>query len=167
MTSNILTIAYINVRGQTGLEHSKQVQIQHLLQVYNIDILNCQETNILDSSFENCDFINSSFNIISNNASNKYGTCCLVSTSLEPANIKFDTCGRAITFDIGDMTFANVYLPSGNDPAMRNSRENYAAETIPQLLLNCKDSGCIGGDWIPLFTPGMLQKIKPRKCLPL
>ena len=30
---------------------------------------------------------------------------------------------------------------------MRNIRENYAAETIPQLLTNCKDTGCIGGDW--------------------
>ena len=41
----------------------------------------------------------------------------------------------------------DVYLPSGTDPAMKNSRENYAAETIPQILINAKDAGCIGGDW--------------------
>ena len=108
MTSNtnILNVAYINIRGQTGLEYAKQVQIEHFLQVYNIDILHCQEINILSNSF-----INSSYDIISNNASNKYGTCSLVSSSLHPENIKFDTSGRAITFDIGNMTFANVYLP--------------------------------------------------------
>ena len=168
MTSNqnILTLAYINIRGQTGLEYSKQVQIENFVKFYNIDILNCQEINILENSFENCNFINSSYDIISNNANNKYGTCCFVSNSLQVANIKLDTLGRAITYDIGDMTFANVYLPSGNDPAMKNSRENYAAETIPQLLLNCKDSGCIGGDWNSIThvrdaTKNQAQKMSP------
>ena len=168
MTSsqNILTTAYINVRGQTGLEISKQVQIEHFLQVYNIDILNCQETNIIESTFESCNFINSSYGIISNNASNKYGTSCLVSNSLQPANIKFDTSGRVIVFNIGEMTFGNVYLPSGNDPVMRASRENYAAEYIPQLLINCKESGCIGGDWNSIInekdaTKNQAQKLSP------
>ena len=165
-SNNILNLAYINIRGQTGLEYSKQVQIEHFLKVYNIDILNCQEINILENSFENCNFINSNFDIISNNASNKYGTCCLVSNNLQPANIKFDIGGRAITFDIGDMTFANVYLPSGNDPAMRSSRENYAAETIPQLLLNCKDSGCIGGDWNSIINARDATKNPAQKMSP-
>ena len=74
-TQNSINVAYMNVRGQTGLEISKQVQIEHFLQLYNIDILNCQEINIREDSFENCNFINSSYDIISNNASNKYGTC--------------------------------------------------------------------------------------------
>ena len=52
---------------------SKQVQIEQFLKIYNIDILMCQEINILEDSFENYNFINSSYNIISNNASNKYG----------------------------------------------------------------------------------------------
>ena len=168
MTSsqNILTLAYINVRGQTGLEISKQVQIEHFLQVYNIDILNCQETNIVDSTFESCNFINSSYGIISNNASNKYGTACLVSNSLQPVNIKFDTSGRVIVFDIGEMTFANVYLPSGNDPAMRASRENYAAERIPQLLINGRDSGCIGGDWNSIINEKDATKNQAQKMSP-
>ena len=29
----------------------------------------------------------------------------------------------------------------------RSSRENYCAETIPQLLVNAKDAGCLGGDF--------------------
>ena len=66
---------------------------------------------------------------------------------MQPENIKFDTNGRIIVFNLGNMTFGNVYLPSGNDPVMRNSRENNSAEVIPQLLLNCKPKGCIGGDW--------------------
>ena len=132
----------MNVQGQTGLNISKQVQIENFLRNHKIDILNCQEINVSSESFENCDFINSSYNIITNNASNKYGTCCLVSNTMQPENIKFDTNGRIIVFNLGNMTFGNVNLPSGNDPVMRNSRENYSAEVIPQLLLNCKPSGC-------------------------
>ena len=30
---------------------------------------------------------------------------------------------------------------------MRNLREDYISVIIPQLLLNKKDLGCIGGDW--------------------
>ena len=161
-----LTIAYMNIRGQTGLDITKQVQIEHFLRFYNVDILNCQEINILSDSFENCNFINSSYNIISNNASNKYGTCCLVSSTLQAENIKYDINGRIIIFNIDDITFGNIYLPSGNDPTMRSSRENYCAETIPQLLINCKDRGCIGGDWNAIIkevdaTRNPSQKISP------
>ena len=75
------------------------------------------------------------------------GTASLVASSLEPINIKLDTQGRVIVFDIGGVTFANVYLPSGNDTVMRNLREEYISLTIPQLLINRKENGCIGGDW--------------------
>ena len=49
---------------------------------------------------------------------------------------------------------------------MRNGRENYAAETIPQLLTNSKDSGCIGGDWNSIIhekdaTKNPAQKMSP------
>ena len=146
-SENTIKVAYMNVHGQTGLNTSKQVQIENFLGDYKIDILNCQEINISHESFENCDLINSSYSIISNNASNKYGTCCLLSNSLLPEKIKFDINGMIIVFSVDNITFANVYLPSGNDPVMRSSRENYSAEIIPQLLTNCDASGCIGGDW--------------------
>ena len=137
-----LNLAYFNIRGQTGLNLSKQLQIENFLKTNNVDIASCQEINIVKETFQDCDFINSSYNIISNNASNKYGTCCLVSNNLQSENIKFDTNGRVIVFDIGNITFGNVYLPSGNDQSSRNSRENYSAQIIPQLLSNRKDSGC-------------------------
>ena len=57
-----------------------------------------------------------------------------------------DNGGRIITFDIENITFCNVYLPSGNDATFRANRENYLRETIPALLINSKDTGCIGGD---------------------
>ena len=56
---------------------------------------------------------------------NQYGTASLVALSLEPRNIKLDTQGRVIVFVIGDVTFANVYLPSGIDTVMRNLRGDY------------------------------------------
>ena len=83
---------------------------------------------------------------VSNKASNKYGTCSFVSSCFQVENIKLDTNGRVIVFDIGNITLSNIYLPSGNDPPKRNSRENHSAEIIPQLLVNKKDSGFIGGD---------------------
>ena len=62
--NNIISIAYMNIRGQTGLNISKQVQIENFVKNYSIDILHCQEINILSDSFENCEFLNSSYAII-------------------------------------------------------------------------------------------------------
>ena len=140
-SSRFLTLAYINIRGQTGLDYSKQVQIEQFLKLYNIDIANFQEININCDSFQDCPFINSSYNIISNNASNKYGTCCLVSSILQPDNIKFDTSGRVIVFSIDNVTFGNVYLPSGNDPSMRNAVQIMLQRQFPSYLLTAKTVG--------------------------
>ena len=115
----------MNIRDQTGLDISKQVQTEKFLQTYKIDILNCQEINIKEETFSNTDFISSSYQIISNNATNKYGTACLISNHFTPENIKVDTNGRILVFDIENITFSNIYLPSGNDPIARSSRENY------------------------------------------
>ena len=145
--SDCITIAYMNIHGQSGLDDSKQVQIENFIKSYKVDILNCQEINIDENSFKNCSYINSSYNVIPNNAQNKYGTCCIVSNSLDYQKVKFDTNGRIIAFDIDDITFCNVYLPSGTDAMMKNERENYIAETLPQILIDSKIHGCTGGDW--------------------
>jgi len=147
MIFSYLNIAYVNILGQTGLKISKQVQIEQFLKTYKVDNLHCQEINIENETFESCNFINSSYNIIPKNASNKYGTCSLISSNLQTSDVKVDTNGRIIMFNIEDVAFANVYLPSGNNPSMRQNRENYIAEVIPQLLVNSGVNGCIGGDW--------------------
>ena len=152
----------MNIRGQTGLDEAKQLQIESFIKSNRIDILNCQEINIDDNSFNNCDFISSSYEIITNNARNKYGTCCILANDLGYENVKVDTNGRVIAFNIGNITFCNVYLPSGNDPLIRNSRENYAAEIIPQILINSKDMGCIGGDWNSIGKA--LPDVVGQKC---
>ena len=77
--SSTLTISYINIRGQTGLNYSKQVQIESFIRTYKPDILHLQEINVTSDTFEKCEMINSNYNIISNNAVNKYGTASLVS----------------------------------------------------------------------------------------
>ena len=136
--SSTLTIAYMNVCGQTGMDIVKQLQIENFLKFYKIDILHCQEINILQDSFNSCEHVTSSFNILSNNAQNKYGTCSFVSNQYQTENFKTDTNGRVLAFSIGDITFCNVYMHSGNDTIMKNGRENYAAEVIPQILINCK-----------------------------
>ena len=74
------------------------------------DTLHLQESQILEDTFDSCDYITSNYSILTNYARNPYGTASLVAMSLESRYIKFDTQGRVIVFDIGDVTFANVYL---------------------------------------------------------
>ena len=131
----------MNIRGQTGLTRAKQVQIESFLTKNNLDVLHLQEINIVEDSFSTCETICSSFNILSNNAASKYGTASIIKSDLIPENILMDTEGRAIVFNIGSFTCANLYLRSGTDGASRTSRENYFAEKIPQLLLNRLDRG--------------------------
>ena len=106
----------MNIRAQTGLDLAKQVQIERFISSYKIDILHCQEINIDQNSFSSCDLITSSYNLITNNAQNGYGTCSFVSNSLEFKNVKLDINGRVIVFEIEDITFCNVYLPSKMKP---------------------------------------------------
>ena len=49
-----LTVAYMNIQRQTGLNVSKQTQIEEFLKKNKIDILNCQEINIEEDSFKSC-----------------------------------------------------------------------------------------------------------------
>ena len=99
-TKNILTIAYINIRGQTGLPVVKQLQIEDYMKYNKCDILHLQEVYINEDSFSSCDFVNSNFNILPNNGPNKYSTASLVKSELSVENIRYDTEGRVIIFDI-------------------------------------------------------------------
>ena len=145
--SRILTISYMNVHGQTKLPTVKQLQIEDFLKYNKIDILHLQESDLDPDSFSTCNFISSSFNIISNNSETKYGTASIIRSDLNFANVRCDTAGRAIVFDIGNTSFGNFYAQSGTDGQSRASRENFCAETIPNLLTNCQPSGCLGGDF--------------------
>ena len=89
---NFLIVATLNIRGQTGLDFSKQKQIEAFIKLHSVDILHCQEIEIQESTFETCNFITSSFEIIQNNSpNNKYGTASLVRNELTIENINLDT----------------------------------------------------------------------------
>ena len=118
-TENILSIGFINIRGQTGLTSAKQAQIESFLTQQKLDVLHLQEINICDDSFLNCNVISSSFNIISNNSPSKYGTASIIKSDFIPENVHLDSN----VFYIGQITLANLYLPSGTDAASRSSRE--------------------------------------------
>ena len=145
--ASCLTIAYLNCHGQTKLTKVKQAQIEDFVKKQKVDILHCQEINIDQDSFNSCYFISSNFTIYSNNSLNGYGTSSLVHNDLNVENIKVDTEGRAIIFNIGNITFGNMYLKAGTDNDSRTSREQYCSEILPQLFLNVKESGTVGGDW--------------------
>ena len=149
--NQILTIAYINVHGQSKLTDAKQVQIEDFLKYNNIDVAHLQETDICDESFSKCNYISSSFNIISNNSENKYGTSSLIKSELSYENFRCDTAGRAIVFELGGITLGNFYAHSGTDSKSRASREGFCSEVVPQLLTNSRGAGCIGGDWNCIF----------------
>ena len=143
---NILTIAYLNIRGQSSFTESKQKQVEAFAKFNKCDIVHLQEAHIEDDTFSNCEFISSSYNIIPNNSPSKYGTASLVRSELSPENIQFDQEGRVIVFDIGQFTTINMYLHSGTDATSRAGRERYCCEVLPQLLINSKVTGCGGGD---------------------
>ena len=94
-SGQVLVQAYLNVHGQTGLPVTKQKQIEDFMIRNRIDILHCQEINIDDESFSQCQYISSNFSIIQNNAINKYGTATLVRNVFSPVDIRLDTLGRA------------------------------------------------------------------------
>ena len=134
-----MTVAYLNIHGQTGLPSSKQKQIEDFIKFNGVDILNCQEINVSEETFEDCNFIKSTYNIIQNNAINKYGTASIVNNFLNVLNIKMDTSGRAIFFDVSRCTLGYIYLQSGTDGTSRGQREQYCSEVLPQLLVNSQE----------------------------
>ena len=146
MTEQFLKIGFMNIRGQTGLTNAKEIEIEAFIIRERLDVLHLQEVNISEDSFSSSNSFSSQFSIISNNAANRYGTATIVKADITTSNVLFDTKGRAIVFDIGNLTLANLYLPSGSDSLSRAERENYFSTVIPHLLLNRQDSGCIGGD---------------------
>ena len=163
---DILTISYLNIRGQNGFKLDKQFQVEEYLKQSKSDILHLQEIHMEDDSFEQCNYIKSNFSVISNNAVNKYGTASLVKNDLEYQNILCDTNGRIIVFDISGVTFGNIYFPSGTDAVSRSFREKLSAETIPQMMANRQISGCIGGDFNAIIdkkdaTTNPVSKISP------
>jgi exonuclease III len=145
-SQNNIRIAFINIHGQSGLTYSKEKQIEDFVQRNNVDILHCQEINIDENSFSCCNFISANYHILSNNAINKYGTATIIRNSFTAENVRMDTIGRAIFFNIDNLTLGNVYLHPGTDSNSRGAREKFCAETIPQLLVNHKSMGVWGGD---------------------
>ena len=146
-TDNILVLAYLNAHDQTGLNLSKQLQIEEFLKSNKIDILHLRETFIDDDIFSQCNYINSNFITSHNNSNSMYGTACWVKSTLPTENIILHESGRIILFNICGVTFGNIYLPSGTDGQSRVSRERLCGDTLPTLLINSMSEGVIGGDW--------------------
>ena len=162
----VLNIGYLNCRAQTGFNESKQLQIENFLKMYSLDILHLQETHIEENTFSQCSFILSNYEIIHNNSPTKYGTSSLIRLSLAVENIILHHSGRIILFNIGQITFGNVYLPSGTNATSRTSRETYCGEIIPNLMVNSMDNGVIGGDWNNITTADDCTKHPEAKLSP-
>ena len=142
-----LNIAFAKLKPVCPLTLIKQIQIEEFIRRNKIDILHLQESNVVEDSFIDCKLISSSYNLIVNNSQNKFGTASVVKNDFEVKNIGMDTEGRVIIFEVGGITCGNLYLPSGSDGQSRAKREHYLSEVVPQLLINHKQIGAIGGDF--------------------
>ena len=121
-------VATLNVRGQTKMNQIKQIQIDDLIKTKNVILL--QECHITDQTCESCPHIKLNFQIFKNNAESGYGTCSLVHNYLPVQNVKAIPGGRIIYFEIGKVSFCNVYLPSGS--AGKVDRESIAGQDLAQ-----------------------------------
>ena len=142
-----LVVVSLNCRGQTRLNVSKQLQIEDLIRLYQIDVLLCQEIKIEEDSFNECDFISSSYNIFSSKSQNEYGMAILIKNTLQVENINFGCGNRIISVDCCGVTICNIYPHSGTDGTSRQERENLISYSLTNILINRKHSGIIAGDW--------------------
>ena len=69
---------------------------------------------------------------------------CLIKNEFQAEDIAMDKDGRAIIFEIGGITFGNLYVQSGTDDISRGKRENCFTEVLPPLLINHKQHGLVG-----------------------
>ena len=106
-------VATLNLRGQTKMNLSKLLQLEELLKSLKPAIIFFQESHFQNTTFENCPFINSNFQLLINNSPTGYGTSALVNNSLKIENVKALPGGRILYFEINKTSFVNVYLPSG------------------------------------------------------
>ena len=145
MNFTATSINYLECRSQTGFNLSKQLQIENFIKTYEIDVLHLQEVHFDDETFTQCRFISSSYTIIKNNSNTKYGTGSLIRNNFQVEDIVLHHSGRIILFNIENVTFGNIYLPSGTEG--RPGRETFCSEILPTLLTNSQHSGIVGGDW--------------------
>ena len=93
-------VATLNLRGQTKMNLSKLLQLEELLKSQKFAVIFFQESHIQDTTFENCPFIKSNYQILINNSSTGYGTSALVNNSLKIENVKALPGGRILYFEI-------------------------------------------------------------------
>ena len=147
--NRFLTVGSLNLRGQLTLGHSRILQLEDFVKQFKIDVLNLQETDLKDDVFQDNDFLFSNYELIINNSPKKFGTAVLIKNDLQYDNIKMDTEGRLISYDLTDLniTGCNIYLQCGLLKEHRENRDLYSSKIIPEILHNRKHGSFITGDW--------------------
>ena len=166
-TEDSLNIAYLNIMGQSKLTIAKQNQIEYFIKAHDLDILHLQESFIEESTFETCNFIRDNYQILFINNESRYGVCSIVHNSLPTTNEIYHPSGRLLSFNVGNFSFINLYLPSGTDNPTKGARENLLGEALPNLLIHTKQTGICGGDFNCIATKqdtttNHEQKISPN-----
>ena len=105
----------MNVRGQQSLSPVKIYQLTDFIKQYSLDIVNIQETHMSEDTFADYEYISQNFDLIYNNALNKFGTAVLISTEIKYSNVKMDQKGHVIVYYLEELeiTRANVYMQCG------------------------------------------------------
>ena len=113
-----------------------------------------------------CEYVQNKYSIIKNNAENDYGTDILVKNTLQIQDVSFDTEGRVIMLNTGNISIINIYPKAGTDAESRRQREELLANTVPNMSKYIKNNIIMGGDWnsiieCPDCTDFAEQKISP------
>ena len=117
-----LTVGFLNARGQQVFSQAKILQLTDFIKQYKLDIINIQEMHMSEDFFESSDFISQNYDLIYNNAINKFGTAVLISTNIKYSNVCMDQKGRVIIYDLDDLeiTGANIYMQCGMTSENKN-----------------------------------------------
>ena len=82
-----------NIYGQTNFNQAKVNQIEFLVKTNKIDILHLQETNILEETFENSNYLKNNYQILFQNNESGFGVCSLINNELETKNVLLHPSG--------------------------------------------------------------------------
>ena len=77
---------------------------------------------MLEDFFASSDFISQNYDLIYNNAINKFGMAVLISTEIKYSNVQMDQKGHVIVYDLNDLeiTGANIYMQCGSMKENKN-----------------------------------------------
>jgi exonuclease III len=136
---------------------SKKISSERFILNKDSDIIFLQEV-----VFTNFDQL-FGYEIITNIGSAPRGTAILVRNGIQYRDLLLSTCGRIISFAIGDTILINVYPISGSQ-YKRERRDFFLNEIVPHLNKPNTNKYIIGGDFNCILDPADTRGATKNLC---